>query len=66
MTREPDDTLMVFAPDLSHADQSISSGTRTLMTFHSDGRVTADPTLKPDETAAAIIELLTKNGWLRR
>lgn len=37
----------------------------TLMVFHADGRVTADPRLKADEAARAIIAALLEHGWLK-
>lgn len=38
---------------------------RSLLSFHSDGTVTANPDMKPDDAARAIISLLVKEGWLR-
>ncbi len=33
-----------------------------MLTFHADGRVTANPNLKPDEVAARVIDCL-KSQW---
>lgn len=41
------------------------AGSGPIMTFHADGRVTADPNLKPDEAARKIIALLVEGGWFK-
>lgn len=35
------------------------------LTFHQDGRVTANPDLQPDEAARQLIEVFVKFGWLK-
>jgi hypothetical protein len=40
------------------------SNNQILLTFHTDGTVTANKELKPDETAKKVIDLLVKHGWL--
>jgi hypothetical protein len=46
-------------------DLTIHAANRAILTFHADGRVTADPDLTADKAARAIIALLVNNGWLK-
>jgi hypothetical protein len=37
---------------------------RAVLVLHADGRVTSDPDLKADDAARALIDVLTRCGWL--
>lgn len=41
------------------------SNNKPLLVFYADGRVTADPDLKPDEAARELISLLVRCGWFK-
>lgn len=38
---------------------------KPLLTFEPDGRVIANPNLKPDEIATEVIRILVEGGWLK-
>lgn len=66
--KDPDDVarnIVITGPSTMQIRSTAIGTSKPLMIFHADGRVTADPDLKPDAAAAAIIDIFVKSGWLK-
>lgn len=50
--------------DYNNSTLHIGQG-KPLLTFEPDGRVIANPNLKPDEIATEVIRILVEGGWLK-